>query len=215
MTSEKSSKDASGFVNLGEEIPELLLDVRYYTSFNFVSERIDGYEAPIILCTKELCEAMKRVVPIFKEKGYLVKVFDAYRPQRAVDHFVRWSLEEGKEGMKSYFYPDYQKEEIFGEYVIKKSSHSRGSAIDFTLVEMATQLDVDMGGTFDFFGAKSYPFYEHISKEQKENRMYLRKVMLENGFIAFPSEWWHFSLEKEPYPDTYFDFPIRPDIIKK
>lgn len=209
MVQEHISVDKSGFVNLGEEIPELLVDVRYYSTFNFVSERIDGYEEPIILCTKELCEAMKKVIPIFKEKGYLVKVFDAYRPQKAVDHFVRWSLEEGKESMKQYFYPDYQKEEIFGEFVIKKSSHSRGSAIDFTLFDMATQQDVDMGGTFDYFGEKSYPFYDKISNQQKENRMFLRQVMLENGFIPFPSEWWHFSLEKEPYPNTYFNFPIK------
>ncbi|MDO4465680.1 MAG: M15 family metallopeptidase [Bacillota bacterium] len=202
------SMDRGGFVNLGEQIPDILLDVRYYTTFNFVGERIDGYEEPIILCTKELCEAMKKVVPIFKEQGYLVKVFDAYRPQRAVDHFVRWSLEEGKEEYKKYFYPDYEKTEIFGEFVIKKSSHSRGSAIDFTLFDMKSQQDLDMGGTFDFFGERSYPLYKNLTEEQKNNRLFLRKVMLENGFIPFPSEWWHFSLEKEPYPDTYFDFPI-------
>ena len=143
-------------------------------------------------------------------QGYRLKVFDAYRPQRAVNHFIRWAEDIEDTRMKPFFYPDVDKSLLFElEFICAKSSHSRGSTVDLTLFDVNTGREVDMGGTFDWFGEKSYPFYEDITDEQKSLRAVLREAMTDAGFKPFPTEWWHFTLEAEPYPDTYFDFPVR------
>lgn len=204
------SDDASGFVSLGEAIPDLLLDIRYYGTFNFIGERIEGYEEPAALLSREAAAALKEASDEAVGLGYRLKVFDAYRPQKAVDHFMRWAGNPGDERMKVYFYPDLDKREVIPRgYIAEHSGHSRGSTVDLTLFSMATQQDADMGGTFDFFGERSHPDFGEISETQHLNRMLLQRIMTGHGFRPLPEEWWHFTLEKEPWPDTYFTFPVR------
>lgn len=206
----KRSLDKSGFVLLTDVIPDALLEIRYYSTFNFVGTRIDSYEAPVAYLTKEAASALKKASDDLKKQGYVIEIFDAYRPQSAVDHFKRWAKDLSATEMKPYFYPDVDKSELFAKgYIAEKSSHSRGAAVDLTIVEMMTGQEVDMGACFDFFGERSHSLHtEGLTEVQIRNRMILRKAMTENGFKPMAEEWWHFSLENEPYPDTYFDFPI-------
>ena len=203
------SDDAAGFVSVGDAIPDVLLDIRYYSSFNFIGERIDGYEEPVALLTREAAEALKAVSDEATGLGYRLKIFDAYRPQKAVDHFVRWAKDPGDTRMKSYFYPDLEKKDIIPQhYIAEHSGHSRGSTVDLTLLDMASQRDLDMGGTFDFFGEKSHPDYAGVSEAQHANRMLLQGLMVKHGFCSLDSEWWHFTLGNEPCPDTCFTFSV-------
>ena len=205
----KFSDDPRGFVSVGERIPDALLDIRYYSSFNFIGERIDGYEEPVALLTREAAEALAAVSSDAMRQGFRLKIFDAYRPQKAVDHFVRWAKDPADTRMKAYFYPDLEKKDIIPQhYIAEHSGHSRGSTVDLTLFEMDTQQNTDMGGTFDYFGEKSHPDYAGVSEAQHANRMLLQKLMVKNGFRPLESEWWHFTLENEPWPDTYFTFPV-------
>ncbi len=204
------SNDASGFVSVGEAIPDVLLDIRYYSTFNFIGERIDGYEEPVALLTREAVMALKKVSSEAMRQGWRLKIFDAYRPQKAVDHFVRWAKEPTDIRMKQYFYPELDKKDIIPQhYISEHSGHSRGSTVDLTLFNMASQRDADMGGTFDYFGELSHPGYQDISEQQHQNRMHLQKLMMKHGFRPLESEWWHFTLENEPHADTYFLFPVR------
>ena len=206
----KFSDDATGFVSIGEAVPDVLLDIRYYSSFNFIGERIDGYEAPAALLTREAAAALKKVSDEAVNLGWRLKIFDAYRPQKAVDHFVRWAKDPADARMKAYFYPELEKKDIIPQnYIAEHSGHSRGSTVDLTLFDMASQRDADMGGTFDYFGEKSHPDYPGITEKQHQNRMLLQKLIVKHGFRPLESEWWHFTLEKEPYTDTYFTFPVR------
>ena len=208
------SNDASGFVSVGEAVPDVLLDIRYYSSFNFIGERIDGYEEPAALLTREAAAALKKVSDEAMRQGWRLKIFDAYRPQKAVDHFVRWAKDMTDIRMKQYFYPELEKNDIIPQhYVAEHSGHSRGSTVDLTLFDMATQRDADMGGTFDWFGERSHPDYPGITEKQHQNRMLLQKLMVKHGFRPLESEWWHFTLEKEPYPETYFIFPVNQKAI--
>ena len=212
MTEQKIrfSDDASDFVLISAYIPDVLLDIRYYSSFNFIGERIDGYEAPVAVLRKEAAVRLKEVSGEMKEKGYRLKIFDAYRPQKAVDHFMCWAADPSDIRMKEYFYPEIDKKDIIPMgYVAEHSGHSRGSTVDLTLFDMRTQQDLDMGGTFDYFGELSHPDYKGVTEEQYENRMLLRDVMLRHGFRGLDEEWWHFTLKDEPYPDLYFKFPVR------
>ncbi len=206
----KFSKDASGFVSIGEAVPDVLLDIRYYSSFNFIGERIDGYEEPVALLTREAARALKKVSCEAMGLGWRLKIFDAYRPQKAVDHFVRWAKDPTDIRMKPYFYPKLEKNDIIPQgYISEHSGHSRGSTVDLTLFDMGSQRDADMGGTFDYFGERSHPDYPLITEKQHQNRMLLQKLMVKQGFRPLESEWWHFTLEDEPYADTYFIFPVR------
>jgi len=204
------SSDASGFVSLGEAVPDLLLEIRYYSTFNFIGERIDGYEAPLALMTREGAEALGKASALAAARGYRLKVYDAYRPQAAVDHFVRWAADAADTRMKAFFYPDLEKDRLFPEgYIAAHSGHSRGSTVDLTLFDTRTQQEADMGGHFDYLGALSHPDYPGVSAGQYANRMLLREIMTEAGFEPLAEEWWHFTLRREPYPDTYFTFPVR------
>ena len=206
----KYSNDTSGFVSAGEAIPDVLLDIRYYSSFNFIGERIDGYEEPTALLTREAAQALKTVSEEAMERGLRLKIFDAYRPQKAVDHFMRWAKDPDDIRMKQYFYPGLEKKDIIPQgYIAEHSGHSRGSTVDLTLFDMSLQQDLDMGGTFDFFGEKSHPDYAGTTAEQHENRMLLQRLMVQHGFRPLKTEWWHFTLEDEPWQDTYFTFPVR------
>ena len=206
----KYSNDTHGFVSVGEVIPDVLLDIRYYSSFNFIGERIDGYEEPAALLTREAAQALKEASNEAMEQGFRLKIYDAYRPQKAVDHFVRWAKDPEDIRMKAFFYPDLEKKIIIPQgYIAEHSGHSRGSTVDLTLFDMATQQDVDMGGTFDFFGELSHPDYSGVSEVQHANRMLLQSLMVKHGFRPLETEWWHFTLENEPWPDTYFTFSVR------
>ena len=206
----KYSNDTHGFVSIGDLIPDALLDIRYYSSFNFIGERIDGYEEPVALLTREAAQALKAASDEAKKRGLRLKIFDAYRPQKAVDHFVRWAKDPGDIRMKPFFYPELEKKDIIPQhYIAEHSGHSRGSTVDLTLFDMATQQDLDMGGTFDWFGEKSHPDYAGAGEAQHANRMLLQSLMVKHGFRPLDSEWWHFTLENEPWPDTFFTFPVR------
>lgn len=206
----RPTSDCSGFVLLAEAVPDVIQEIRYYSTYNFVGDRIDGYDMPCALLTREAALALKAVSDEMKAQGYRLKVYDAYRPQMAVDHFVRWAEDKEDTRMKPYFYPDLDKSVLFLQgYIAEESGHSRGSTVDLTLFDMKTEKEVDMGGTFDYFGVESHPDYAgNLTEQQIANRMLLRDVMIRHGFRPLNEEWWHFTLENEPYPDTYFTFTM-------
>ena len=208
--------DSSGFVILADYVPQIVQEIRYYSTYNFMGERVDGYEVPVALLTKEAARALKTVANEVNVQGYRLKVFDAYRPAGAVRHFVMWGIEDLDLRMKPYFYPDLEKQELFKQgYIASQSSHSRGSAVDLTLLDMRTGKEVDMGSPFDLFSEASHPDSRAVTDEQYENRMFLQSVMTRNGFLPIDCEWWHFSLRDEPYPDIYFEFPVSAEYLKR
>ncbi|MBR2100407.1 MAG: M15 family metallopeptidase, partial [Eubacterium sp.] len=178
MDFEKAAiNDTSGFVLLSDYVPSIVQEIRYYSTYNFIGERIDGYEQPCAIITKEAARALKAVSNEMNVKGYRLKVFDAYRPATAVKHFVLWGIEDLDQKMKPFFYPELEKTQLFElGYIASKSSHSRGSTVDLMLLDMATGKELDMGSPFDFFDEISHPDYKNITKEQYENRMLLRQV---------------------------------------
>jgi len=207
--------DASGFVLVTDIIPEVILEIRYFSSFNFVGARIDGYEEPVALITKEAADALKQVSKKMLAQGYRLKIFDIYRPQMAVNHFERWALNLGDTLTKSFFYPELDKNVLFDlGFIAHRSGHSRGSTVDLTLFDMTLGRDVDMGGPFDYFGDLSHPDYQDITDDQKANRQLLHDAMTEAGFVGINEEWWHFTLKDEPYPETYFIFPSKTSVVK-
>ncbi|WP_152287092.1 M15 family metallopeptidase [Flavicella marina] len=198
-----------GFKEIKKEIPSVILEIRYFGSHNFIGKPIDGYQKSTAILSDQAIVALKKAAADIASKGMVFKIFDGYRPQRAVNHFVRWAKDEKDTLMKSEFYPDVAKKDLFElDYIASKSGHTRGSTLDLTLVYRTTGKEVDMGSPYDFFGKISWPFDTSITKKQQENRMLLREVMLQNGFKPYQCEWWHFTLNNEPYPDTYFDFPV-------
>ncbi|MBC3889884.1 peptidase M15 [Acetobacterium paludosum] len=200
----------SDFVDISLEIPGIITDVKYFTGENFVGERIDGYESPTILLTEKATIALAGVQNLLIEEGHGLKVFDGYRPKQAVEHFIRWGNQKEDGKTKSIFYPSMTRQEIFKSgYIASESSHTRGSSIDLTVINMETGKEVDMGGHFDFFSEISYSDYDHLSLAQSKNRVQLRYLMRSEGFEPMQQEWWHFTLSDEPYPETYFDFSIR------
>ena len=218
MKSYKSdiTADPSGFVVLADYVPHIVQEIRYYSTYNFIGERIDGYEEPCALLTKEAARALKSVSNEMIVHGYRLKIFDAYRPACAVKHFVLWGIEDQDIRMKPYFYPDLQKQELFEQgYIAKKSSHSRGSTVDLTLLDMSTGKELDMGSPFDLFSVVSHPDYKGITEQQYENRMMLQRAMVRNGFEPIDCEWWHFTLKDEPYHDTYFEFPVSAEYLRR
>ena len=209
--------DSSDFVLISEVVPDVIQEIRYYSTYNFVGDRVDGYEQPCALITKEAAEALKLVSDDVMAQGYRLKIYDAYRPQSAVDNFVTWAEDIQDTRMKDYFYPELDKSVLFDQgYIDKRSGHSRGSTVDLTLFDMATGKEVDMGGTFDYFGELSHPDYTgELTKEQIANRNILRDAMVKRGFKPLDTEWWHFTLENEPYPDTFFAFPVSEASVSK
>ncbi len=214
--------DSSQFVNLTDVVPDAILEIRYYSTYNFVGDRIDGYLQPTALLTKRAADSLKAVSDDVMKMGFRLKIYDAYRPQKAVDHFVRWAADVSDVRMRQYFYPYVDKSLLFEqEYIMEKSGHTRGSTVDLTLFDMASGKELDMGGTFDWFGEESHPDFggdpdkvvysenKAITARQFFNRMILRAAMLRHGFKPLDSEWWHFTLKDEPFPDTYFTFPVK------
>ena len=208
--------DRSDFVEITDVVPDVILEIRYYSTYNFVGERVDGYERPIALMTRQAADSLKAVSDELKAHGYRLKIWDAYRPQRAVNHFIRWAEDLSDTTMKAVFYPMVDKSLLFEQgYIYARSSHSRGSTVDLTLIDAATGKELDMGSPFDWFGVESHPDYKGEGLKGKgerddwqANRQILWDAMLRHGFTMIDSEWWHFTLADEPFPDTYFDFPI-------
>lgn len=210
--------DSSEFVLVTDVVPDAILEIRYYSTYNFIGDRIPGYEQPVAILTKQAADSLKVVSDELLQQGYRLKIFDAYRPQCAVDYFMAWAKDMDDVRMKEYFYPELDKAVLVSEeYVAEKSGHTRGSTIDLTLFDMKLQKEVDMGCTFDYFGLASHPdvlpgqeigSYQPINEEQYQNRMILRDAMLKHGFKPYDCEWWHFTLANEPFPNTYFNFPI-------
>ena len=219
--------DSTEFVNITDVVPDAILEIRYFGTYNFVGTRIDGYLQPTALLTRKAADSLRAVSDDLKAQGYRLKIYDAYRPQCGVDHFVRWGKDLDDTLMKPYFYPNESKDSLFiKEYIATRSGHSRGSTLDLTIFDMRTEKEVDMGGTFDWFGVESHPDFggnpvtgkyngrkspagRSITKQQFENRMILRRAMMRHGFKPLDTEWWHFTLENEPYPSTYFTFPLK------
>ena len=213
--------ESDGFVVITDVVPDAILEIRYYSTYNFIGTRIDGYQEPTALLTRQAADSLRAVSDELLAQGYRLKIYDAYRPQMAVDHFVRWGKDLNDTLMKRYFYPNLDKSVLFDQgYIARRSGHSRGSTVDLTLFDMATGKDVDMGGTFDWFGVESHPDFGgnpdelsyngkgSITEAQFRNRMVLRTAMLRHGFKPYDEEWWHFTLKNEPYPNTYFTFPV-------
>ncbi|HRY15097.1 MAG: M15 family metallopeptidase [Candidatus Competibacteraceae bacterium] len=202
-----------GFVDVQQAIPTIKIDLRYFSAHNFVGERINGYQAPRAILTQPAAKALERVQQELALFGLGLKLFDAYRPQQAVEHFVRWARDVNDTRMKAAFYPDVAKLDLFKEgYIAEKSSHSRGSTVDLTLAPLnalddATELD--MGTPFDWFGPESWPDSAAVTPSQRAHRLLLRTLMEKHGFQPYAQEWWHFTLAMEPFPDTYFDFPVQ------
>lgn len=210
MNSMNNYELPDGFVLLSEAAPDALQELRYATRFNFIGTPIDGYESPRAIMTERAADALRRACGLAADQGLLLKVYDAYRPQRAVDHFNRWVQDAADTRMKRWFYPDVDKSELYAlDFLGHKSTHSRGSAVDLTLVEMATGREADMGGPFDFFGPRSRYSWPGLTPEQAVNRALLRNLMTRCGFAPLESEWWHFRLIDEPFPETWFDFVVR------
>ncbi|MEU8987946.1 M15 family metallopeptidase [Streptomyces sp. NPDC048558] len=226
----KAPKD---FVALRSMDPTIVQEMRYFTPHNFVGERIDGYRQPLCILTRPAAEALHKAQKRLLRQGYTLKVYDCYRPQRAVDHFVRWAEDLDDEAMKDEFYPNVDKTRLFADgYIAEKSGHSRGSTMDLTIVRLpaiptrpyvpgeplvpcfAAQAErfpdnsVDMGTGFDCFDPLSHTLDPRIQGEQRTNRLLLKSTLEALGFVNLAEEWWHYTFKPEPYPDTYFDFPV-------
>jgi D-alanyl-D-alanine dipeptidase len=198
------------FVYLREVVPGIVEDVRYYSGNNFIGERVPGYEAPRVILTLEAALALQQVQQDLAYAGLALKVYDGYRPQRAVDFFGQWAADAGDTRRKHEYYPRLDKQDLFPQgYLLKQSSHSRGSTVDLTLIDAPSGGEVDMGTPFDYFDPLSWPSALSIAPEQRANRLLLRLAMVNRGFVPVEEEWWHFTLGNEPYPSRYFDFVIR------
>jgi D-alanyl-D-alanine dipeptidase len=198
-----------GFVYVENVIPDLEIELRYNTSNNFVGIPIEGYNSNKLILSKESAQALKLVHEALQEDNLCLKVYDGYRPQRAVNHFIEWAKDLNDTINKHIFYPNVRKQNLFKEeYIASRSGHSRGSTLDLTIIDANTGEPLDMGSSYDFFGEESWVNYEHITDKQKENRQKLQAIMLKYGFRNYPKEWWHFTLRGEPFPNTYFDFLV-------
>lgn len=226
------------FVSLQEIDPTILQDIRYFTAHNFTGDRIDGYNAPMCILSREAAEGLRRTQQQLLQRGYTLKVYDCYRPQRAVDDFVAWARNLGDQRMKAEFYPHVDKSTLFRDgYIDDHSGHSRGSTVDLTLVKLPAvptrayapddplinctatvfarfpEDSIDMGSGFDCFDPMAHTLDPRIQGEQLQNRLLLKDVLESEGFVNYEYEWWHFTYQPEPYPDTYFDFPVDPSSL--
>ena len=198
------------FVDAATVVPGLIVEARYFGSHNFIGTRIDGYERPLCLLTRQAAAALAQVARDLEPRGLVLKVFDCYRPTRAVRHFVRWARNVGDTAHKAEFYPEVDKRDLFRlGYISAQSGHSRGSTIDLMLARASDGRELDMGTPFDFFSPRAWPSDRSVSAEARGNRALLAQAMRRRGFMAYNKEWWHFTLRNEPYPHTYFDFPVR------
>ena len=198
------------FIDLKEIMPNLRSDLRYFGDNNFVGQPIEGYNAAKVLLTKDAAYALKKVQDELERLGFGLLIYDAYRPQRATDHFVKWAEDGSDNAMKMQYYPNIDKKDLFAKgYISVKSGHSRGSTVDLTIVSLKTKQILNMGSPYDLFDEMSSTSHtETITKNQHSLRMLLKRRMEKHGWKSNPQEWWHFTLENEPFPTTYFDFPV-------
>ena len=198
-----------GFVYVKDIIPSIKVELRYYGNHNFIGKRIDGYHNERAILSKQAALALKAVQKELASNNLSVLIYDSYRPQTAVNHFVRWAKDLNDTIQKQEFYPLVLKQHLFEEgYIASKSGHTRGSTLDITLVDLRNGEPLDMGSPYDFFGKESWVNNTNLSKDQLANRMLLQKIMAKHGFRNYANEWWHFTLKGEPFPNTYFDFPV-------
>jgi D-alanyl-D-alanine dipeptidase len=203
----------SGFVLVRDYIPDVIEDIRYFTTDNFMGEKADGYQANVAIISERAAKQLKLAADEFREMGFLIKIYDAYRPQSAVDHFVRWSKGPDQRNKKDY-YPTIEKRNLFPRYIALRSGHSKGSTIDLTICYKDTKKEVDMGSHFDYFGPPSHTSFigaypgGNVNKTHNKNRMLLKRVMEKHGFTNYQNEWWHYTLDNQPYPKDYFNFPV-------
>ncbi len=200
-----------GFVDIQRAVPGVVVDLRYFSEDNFVGQPIDGYQSDTCYVTRQAADALAAVQADLAAFGLSLKVFDAYRPQRAVDHFVRWAEDLDDTKMKAAYYPGVAKAHLFRDgYIAARSGHSRGSTVDLTLVSLDSgqPVELDMGTGWDFFGPESWPSSTAVTPQQRANRMLLQLLMVKHGFKPLAEEWWHFTLVDEPFPETYFDFVV-------
>ncbi len=201
-----SSAEQPSLVRLDECIPDILIDLKYASCDNFIGTVVDGYEQAQAFLSAPATAALADVAAELRQHHLRIKIFDAYRPQRAVEHFLRWANSAEDHHTKAHFYPSLEKPQLFEQgYLFSRSSHSRGSTVDLTLTDAAGN-ELDMGTVFDFFGPQSWPQYASLSPQQRANRDTLQRVMQRHGFAGVKEEWWHFTLQNEPYPDRYFDY---------
>lgn len=201
---------AEGFVDAADAVPRLVVEMRYAGPRNFVGRPIAGYEAPVCLLTQEAAAALTLVQRDLAASGRGLKVYDCYRPTRAVADFAAWARDLDDQAMSAEYYPNVDKSQLFAlGYIAERSGHSRGSTMDLTLIDLATGAELDMGTPYDLFDPRSWPSDASVSVEAQANRQALRQVMVGHGFRPLREEWWHFTLIGEPYPETYFDFPVR------
>lgn len=199
-----------GFVYVKDIVPGVQYDIRYAGKNNFLGRPVRGYDSHEAIASTQAAQALKLIQSELKTQGFGLKIFDAYRPQQAVNDFIAWAKVLSDTTMKRQYYPDVPKSELFKRgYIASKSGHSRGSTIDLTLVDLKSGKELDMGSPYDFFGEISHHDTKQITSVQKKNRIVLRTVMEKHGFKSYDVEWWHYTLKNEPYPDTYFDFPVR------
>ncbi|GGI88424.1 M15 family metallopeptidase [Legionella impletisoli] len=204
----------ANFVYLSDVAPDIIQDMRYATSNNFTGRPVPGYAASRCILTRPAALKLKEAQARLKAQGYGLKVFDCYRPQRAVNAFLRWSKNPNDTHTKQAYYPHEDKNHLFQKgYIAEYSGHSRGSTVDLTIIKLEKSLDttsdLDMGTSFDYFDRSAHVFYKHLTPLQKKNRLLLRQVMISQGFKPYGKEWWHFTLKNEPYPQSYFNFPVQ------
>ena len=200
-----------GFVYLTNVIPSIELELRYFGHHNFIGIPIDGYNQEKGIITEKTAKSLKRIQHKLNKRQLGLKIYDAYRPQKAVNHFARWAKNLNDTLKKNEYYPNVKKENLFKEeYIAYRSGHSRGSTVDITIIDLSTpeKKELDMGSSYDFFGHESWVSYTNLSKEQLGNRLFIQEIMKKNNFKNYTQEWWHFTLKNEPFPNTYFDFSI-------
>ncbi|WP_196891578.1 M15 family metallopeptidase [Aureivirga marina] len=200
----------NGFSYVDNKLPTIITEIRYHSKDNFVGKKIDGYEKSICILTNEAIAALDKIQKELITKNLGLKIYDGYRPQQAVNEFVRWARVLNDTIMKQKYYPNVKKKNLFRDgYIASKSGHSRGSTVDVTLVNFETGEELDMGSPWDFFGKESWVKNPNLTPKQKKNRQTLQKIMNKHGFRSYSKEWWHFTLKNEPYPKTYFNFPVK------
>ena len=198
-----------GFVYVDDVISDIQIELRYCLNNNFIGEPVDGYNGEVCILSLQAANALKNVQDELRKQNLSLKIFDAYRPQRAVNHFMKWARNVNDTLMKNQFYPAVDKRNLFKEgYIASRSRHSSGSTLDLTIVDLKTGEELDMGTPYDYFGKESWLLHDDLTPAQKENRMQLHNIMKKHGFRHYPQEWWHFTLRGEPFKNQYFDFPV-------
>lgn len=199
----------SEFVYVRDIVPSIEYELRYYSTNNFMGRHIEAYKDSVLILSQKAAKQLKKVQKDLNKMNFGLKVFDAYRPQTAVNHFIRWAKDDNDTLMKHEFYPELNKTQLFPlGYISTRSGHTRGSTVDLTIIDLDTHKELDMGGPYDYFGELSHHGYEDISTEAQQNRLLLKEAMMKYNFKPYANEWWHYTLNEEPFPETYFDFPV-------